>query len=936
MGTPITPLTLPGAVDTQILVTYTLTGPNGMDLSELPGLTFDAATRVLSGTPMTAAGARDFTYLAATGGQARTTHTISITVEGPVANTPTGFTLSLFDNDIGSANPPIVSTLFEGFPQNVLATAVPTPAGSAFAVDQQITFAVAAPPTRPPASAADPYVSYTPVTPGTIPLAVGAASASYGFSLTTIDDNFDHADFPLTVTVTATPSNITGMATLTLTDNDISIVTTLATTSVVAAATTTYDVTLGEAPPATATVTVASQGTATATVSPATLTFSTTNWNTARTVTVTGVAAGTTTIRHTAPDSVGFAFVPNDVAVTVTADTAPTFADGASIADQFYTVGTTISTLTLPEVETAGNGATTYTLTPAIPGLTFDPATRALSGTPTTAAPETEYTYTATDEDDDTAILTFNITAQDLAFPSASGIGALPGGAPTLRYENGLEITPTTFPAATGGTEPYAYTLTDPPTGLTFDATSRVLTGTPVAATAEYNGTYMVTDSASPPATATQSVTFIVCAVGGNAAGTGICFPSAVYTTLVLSPVPNQSYALDQPITAQTYPAAAGGTTGGTAERPTSIYSLTPLPSGLTFDPATRVLSGTPDTSGEVDTTYEVRDAGSPRSLGRHASRPITITISPPNPVALTGTPPATQTYTVGTPITSLTLPGAVDTDILVTYTLTGPNGMDLSELPGLTFDAATRVLSGTPMTAAGARDFTYLAATANSNRTAHTISITVVPIPPSSLTLSATPSTVMESADPTPITVTATFVGGTFAEERVVSVSSLGGILGGTAIPGPDFTVVSATNLTIPANAESGSVVIPFTARVDSNVEADGETVVLGGSLRTADGSAVDSSISMVTITITINDPDTAPVFAADASIDDQNYIAGLAITALTLPAVATPGNGATTYMLTPAIAGLTLNPTTRVLTGTPMTAAAVDGIHLHGHRHG
>ena len=61
----------------------------------------------------------------------------------------------------------------------------------------------------------------------------------------------------------------------------------------------------------------------------------------------------------------------------------------------------------------AGTGALTYSLSPALPtGLTFDATTRTISGTPTTASTETTYTYTATDTSDppDTASLTFTLT----------------------------------------------------------------------------------------------------------------------------------------------------------------------------------------------------------------------------------------------------------------------------------------------------------------------------------------------------------------------------------------------------------------------------------------------------------------------------------------------------------------------------------------------
>ena len=69
-----------------------------------------------------------------------------------------------------------------------------------------------------------------------------------------------------------------------------------------------------------------------------------------------------------------------------------------------------IEALRLPEAD-GGSEPLSYTLSPPPPiGLTFDPSTRTLSGTPTAAQDASAYTYTVMDEDGATAEQTFSIT----------------------------------------------------------------------------------------------------------------------------------------------------------------------------------------------------------------------------------------------------------------------------------------------------------------------------------------------------------------------------------------------------------------------------------------------------------------------------------------------------------------------------------------------
>ena len=1419
-GTAITPLTLPAATGGNGDIVYALT-------PAIPGLTLDPATRVLTGTPTTVAVAANFAYTARDSDGDTASLSISITVRAPA----TGFTVSVVSNPGSTA----VSTVLEGTTRDVRVVAVPTPAGSIFAADQQVTFTVTpAPLSSPPANAADPFVAYTAIAPGTIPLAVGAANATFTFTIATTDDALDHADFPLTLTATAAPSGITGMTTLTLLDDDIGITTTTAAATVAVGATATYGVQLSGAPPATTTVTVASQGTATATVSPATRTFTTTNWNTAQTVTVTGVATGSTTIRHTAPDTSGFAYITNDVAVTVTSatvppvfippvftnpdlaafepggmplvfevtektlavnaanffaatmgtggepatvtlsgpdvsffsiadgtmtfnhppdfemprgmpfdsvtnnndylltltanpmvdiivrvvaqDTAPTFgtatipaqhyaagkllsppltlpaasggngdimynllgpdglvitdlstvipgltldtaartitgaptttftlrtytwvahdsddnmtnsdraritftiavgmnriptfADGVSIANQNYLENSAIE-MTLPAVTTDGNAPLTYTLTPAIPGLTLNPRSHVLTGAPTTATTSAPHTYRVTDADGETDTLTFSVvvatdfvptfgtaTIADqsftigevvaltlpgvsagsgnisihytltpalpagLTFDPATGVRTITGmpttAAATMEYtymatdgdgntapsdtdsltfnlvvmrdtvpsfddvtiinqvytENTM-ITPLTLPEATGGNDPLTYTLTFSGrySGLTFDPATRVLSGTAFPSFANILFTYKVTDaegdSAMKPFLVTIEAgedtapnfgsetiddmayitgemvnqTLPLATVGtGNApiaytltpalptgltfnlnarpptiTGTPTAAPTATYiytvadsdsnmavgdtsfltftitvaadTTPVFTAgaaIPAQTYVVNRMVN-RTLPAATGGNGATTyslvAPNGVEITDLSSLIPGLTFDAATRTITGTPTAAvATAAYTYTAADSDNNAAGTDEVSLMFSITVETNAAPAFTaGANLPARTYVVDLAIAPFTLPAATGGNGATTYTLTPPTG--------LTFNPATRVLTGTPTTVATATMYTYTAgdsdaSAAGTDEVSLVWSITVeadtapafaaganipgptfeigmaiepltlpvatggngpvsyalTPVLPIGLTfngavitgtptsqnpssveytytasdtdvntagtdeaslrfvirtirpvvsphgiaLSINPSVVTESATATTITVTATVLVETFAEERVVG---FGTATTGTATTGIDYMPVAVTNLTIPANAASGSATISFTALVDTETEAGGETVPIIGTFYLRGTTNKDTSISVAPTTLTIHDPTGAPTFAG-ANIPDQLYYTGSPIPPLTLPAATGGSDGVITYTLTPAIAGLTLDPTTRVLTGAPTTVAVV-----------
>ncbi len=86
------------------------------------------------------------------------------------------------------------------------------------------------------------------------------------------------------------------------------------------------------------------------------------------------------------------------------------FAFAEGVEDQAYTAGTAITALVLPEA-TGGEGEVTYRVFGLPAGLSFDAATRTISGTPTAATDGAiEVTCLAEDSAGASAILTFSIT----------------------------------------------------------------------------------------------------------------------------------------------------------------------------------------------------------------------------------------------------------------------------------------------------------------------------------------------------------------------------------------------------------------------------------------------------------------------------------------------------------------------------------------------
>ena len=140
----------------------------------------------------------------------------------------------------------------------------------------------------------------------------------------------------------------------------------------------------------------------------------------------------------------------------VTPDTEPGFG-AQTVADQAYTVGEAIASLVLPGAS-GGNPPLTYSLTPAVPGLSFSPSTRTLSGAPT-AAGDYAMTYRVEDSDGDAATLRFDVLVNPTPVVDAEPSFG-PRTVADQTYTVGVSIASLVLPEASGGNPPLTYSLT--------------------------------------------------------------------------------------------------------------------------------------------------------------------------------------------------------------------------------------------------------------------------------------------------------------------------------------------------------------------------------------------------------------------------------------------------------------------------------------------
>lgn len=363
---------------------------------------------------------------------------------------------------------------------------------------------------------------------------------------------------------------------------------------------------------------------------------------------------------------------------TLTVNEAPSI---TSLSSHTFAVGTAgsfqLSTLGFPKPSFSESGTLPN-------GLTFDTATGTLSGTAAAGSGGTYHvSFSASNGVGSTASQNFTLTVNE-----APGFNSAGSATFTVGSSGSVTVSATGFP------NPILSESGTLPTGVTFNTSTGVLSGTPTAGTGgTYNITFTATNgvgtsasrsftlSVNEPAAITSnnntsftkgsSGSFTVTATGfpaptlseSGALPAGITFNSS---TGVLSGMPavgsggnyNISFTASNGVgsnaiqsftlTVNSAPSITSANNKAFSEGSSGSFTVTAtgfpasalsesgtLPGGLTFDPSTGLLSGTPlaNTAGIYDLTFTASNG-----VGSNASQTFTLTVARGNPTVVLDT----------------------------------------------------------------------------------------------------------------------------------------------------------------------------------------------------------------------------------------------------------------------------------------------------------
>jgi hypothetical protein len=580
-----------------------------------------------------------------------------------------------------------------------------------------------------------------------------------------------------------------------------------------------------------------------------------------------------------------------------------------------------------PVTGSGGTGSLIFGVVPSLPaGLTLSSSTGAISGTPTATLTATSFTMTVTDTNSATATQTFSLAVN-------GAVTATQSVATTALTESHVA---TAFTPVTGGggTGSLAFSLSPTsPAGLNFSASTGTITGTPTATLAATTFTVTVTDTNAATATATFSLT-----ISGPLAAS-----QAIASTVLTQ---NHAGASFTPVTAS----------GGTGPLSLSVSPI--LPSGLTLSSSSGAITGTP-TVALMATIFTVTatDANMATSTSTFSLTVNGAVVATPA-VAVTS---LTQNH--GASFTPVTGSGGTGSLIF---------GVSPSLPSGLTLSGSTGAITGTPSVASAASVFTVTVTDTNGAAATQTFSLAINGAVQAHQAVASSALTQNHAATAfTPVTGS----GGTGSLSFSVSPGLPAGLAIAAAtgaVTGTPTVALTATSFTVTvADSNGATATATFSLAVNGPLVASQAIATKGltvnfapapfkpvnasggtGSLTFAVAPPLPAGITMApstgiisglptvptgaqTYTVTVMDANGATTtatfsLAVNGAVAAHQQVATTVLTQNHPSPAFTPvtGSGGTTplgFSIAPPLpAGLTLAPTTGVISGTATVASA------------